>query len=78
MSVDSTTAFVCCETSAAITIHIREVTETSPIKLGGHWPRPSALCSAAVSWDITTPLEAARCRRCIDTHRNLMLGAVLA
>lgn len=45
--------YVTCETSAAIVVHIREIGET-PIKLGGHWPKPKALCDAEISWDMQT------------------------
>lgn len=60
-----TSVLVICETVAAITLHLREVTTDSPIKLGGHWPRPLALCGAEVSWDTQIPVSSVRCRGCI-------------
>lgn len=58
-------ALVICETAAAITLHLREVTTASPIKLSGHWPRPLALCGAEISWDTRIPITSVRCRGCI-------------
>lgn len=57
--------FVVCESTAAITTHLRELA-LAPENLGGHpEPRPQALCGAEVAWDTRLPLSAARCRACL-------------
>lgn len=56
--------FVCCETVAAITMHIRIVGDT-PISYSGFAVRPKTLCEKAVGWDTLTPIVAARCLECM-------------
>lgn len=60
-------AFVVCETSAAITPHIRSTAEVPATErtLSGFAARPKALCGAEVAWDTRLPLSAARCCYCI-------------
>ncbi len=57
---------VICETVAAITPHLREVTTTHPIRLGGHSDKPKALCGREINWDTELPLSAARCSKCLE------------
>ena len=57
--------FVVCESTAAVATHLREVTDLTPIKLGGHSsPRPLTLCSTEAAWDTRSPISAVRCPRC--------------
>ena len=57
---------VTCESIAAIVLHARVVTDTTPIKLGGHrHPPPRTLCGAAAAWDTRRPIEGVHCRDCI-------------
>lgn len=61
---------VACESTAAITLHAREVTDVTPVKLGGHRsPRPVTLCGTEAAWDTTSPLAAVRCRVCLEKMR---------
>ena len=62
---------VTCETAAAISLHVREVSDR-PVNLTGHvTPRPRALCGAEVWWDRKLGPEHATCRDC----RRLVDGA---
>jgi hypothetical protein len=55
--------FVTCETTAAISLHIREVGET-PINYSGFAQRPTALCGAIVAWDTKISLNYSTCSTC--------------
>lgn len=55
---------VTCETTAAISLHAREVTERHPVKLGGHYNGPLTLCGRVVGWDTQRPLGGVSCTRC--------------
>lgn len=57
---------VICETVAAIVLHVRRVTPTSPIRLGGHSTKPLALCGSRVDWDTECPVSLINvtCRDC--------------
>lgn len=62
---------VVCESVAAITTHLREVTDATPIRLSGHAPpRPPSLCGIDIAWDTKLPLGAARCAACITKARS--------
>lgn len=63
--------FVVCETVAAITTHLRRVTDEWPLNYSGHVRyldgqprRPRALCNAEISWDTKLPISSTRCRTC--------------
>lgn len=57
---------IACESTAAYTVHAREVTDAAPIRCGGHsTPRPEALCGMEIAWDTELPLSAVRCRVCL-------------
>lgn len=56
---------VVCETVAAITTHLREVSDEYPIKLGGHSNKPKALCGREINWDTRLPISSARCTKCL-------------
>ena len=60
--------YVVCESTAAITTHLRELgsNNDNPVKYAGHWPRPKALCGTEISWDTKLPIETVRCRTCRD------------
>ena len=59
--------YVVCETPAAITTHLRIVTDYAPIRLSGHpGPRPHSLCGLAVAWGTKSPPSSAGCRACRD------------
>lgn len=62
--------FVTCESTAAITVHIRKVGNV-PVSLGGFTSRPKALCDTVVAWDCRGPVTEARCWACIKAHRVL-------
>lgn len=55
---------IVCESSAAITTHLRSTILVGP-NYNGHHPRPSALCGAEIAWDTKLPIGAARCSACI-------------
>lgn len=57
-----------CETTAAITIHVRDVTEIPP-NFGGHAKRPLSLCGMPIAWDLRSPLRNVRC---IDCQRKML------
>lgn len=62
---DQMSAFVVCESVAAITPHLRLLAADQPlIKLGWHSTRPLALCGTVIAWDTKLPLTAARCATC--------------
>lgn len=54
---------IVCETTAAITTHLRVIGDTPP-SYTGFAKRPSTLCGAEVGWDTKAPIESARCRSC--------------
>lgn len=56
---------VVCETTAAITTHLRRVTSEHPISFSGFATQPKTLCDVAAAWDTRLPLSAARCRKCL-------------
>ena len=61
------TKYVICETTAAITTHIRRVDALTPIALGGHvYDRGAVLtlCGQRAAWDSRLPLASAGCRGC--------------
>ncbi|MGN6103990.1 MAG: hypothetical protein ACTHU0_02700 [Kofleriaceae bacterium] len=65
------TPLVVCESSVAITTHVREVTPDHPVKLGGHpRPRPRALCGVEVAWDCRLPVGTERCVRCAELRER--------
>lgn len=53
---------ICCETIAAITVHIRRVTEAGP-KYGGG-ADSLTLCGKKAAWDTKFDIEEARCMSC--------------
>lgn len=55
---------IVCESIAAVTTHLREVTDIAP-NYGGHVKRPKALCGAEIAWDTRLPVGAARCLACM-------------
>lgn len=58
---------VACESAAAIVYHLRRIGDGyAPIRDGGHWPRPSALCGAEIAWDTHVPPteRSITCRAC--------------
>lgn len=63
---------VACETVAAITTHVREVTPDAPFSDCGSNGETYTLCGSKVGWDLkyTTPAEA-RCKDCIEKLRAL-------
>lgn len=62
--------YVTCESTAAITVHIRKVGNV-PVSLSGFTSRPQALCTAVVAWDCQIPTAGAGCWACIKAHRVL-------
>lgn len=57
---------VVCESTAAVVTHAREVTDLTPIRLGGHaMPLPLTLCGTEAAWDTRLSLSAVRCRTCL-------------
>jgi hypothetical protein len=65
--------YVVCETTAAITTHIRRVDAQHPVKYEGarYGYPPAALCGAKTAWDTKLPLESARCTSCCDKFAAL-------
>lgn len=61
---------VICETTAAITLHLREVTQESPVMLSGSNGKTFTLCGAKSGWDTQIPLGNERCRKCIGVARK--------
>lgn len=57
---------VVCESTVAITTHLREYEDDSELSYTGHSPRKRALCDAEIAWDTKLPLQAARCMTCRD------------
>lgn len=55
---------VVCESTAAITTHLRDTTDIAP-SYGGHREQPLALCGVKIAWDTRLPIESARCTACI-------------
>jgi hypothetical protein len=64
-------AFVTCESVAAVTLHIRETTDT-PVNYSGFARRPKALCDAVIAWDTQIPVSAARCMPCIAAYQKIV------
>ena len=62
---------VTCESSAAISLHARWLTTTTPaVSLSGHrHPFPSAMCGAAIRWDTRVPINGTTCPKCIQSLR---------
>lgn len=58
--------YVACETVAAIVHHVRRVDAEHPVKRGGHWPKPRAMCGREVDWDTQVPPteKCISCRNC--------------
>lgn len=55
-----------CETTAAITLHVRVVGDR-PFNPSGHTtPRPRALCGVNIAWDTQIDLGGVRCRSCLQ------------
>ena len=53
-----------CESSAAITIHLRDLVLV-PANYQGHpRPGPEALCGSEIAWDTKSPIQFARCNAC--------------
>lgn len=57
-----------CETTAAITTHLRVVTDRHPIRLSGHSDRPLSLCGMTIAWDTRRPVSVVGCRECLAVH----------
>lgn len=55
---------IVCSTVAAITTHLREVTNEHPLSLSGHHPQPLSLCGMNIAWDTKLPISSARCNIC--------------
>jgi hypothetical protein len=55
--------YVVCETTAAISTHLR-LRELSPLKYGGGLTI-NTLCGRQAAWDTKIPVECVRCRECI-------------
>lgn len=55
-----------CESTAAIVVHARLVSEKYPVRPTGHSNRPKALCSAEIAWDRECPVSenTITCRTC--------------
>lgn len=64
--------FITCESTAAITLHVRIVLGTTPANYSGHSPRIKALCGGVVAWDTKLPIGAARCTKCIEVMKNMV------
>ena len=69
-----------CETTAAITLHLRDATEKPP-KYGGHaLPRPQAFCGSDIAWDTHIPLAGflksvdGTCRFCRTLYAARVTG----
>ena len=62
---------VVCETTAAITTHLRVVTADAPISLSGFANRPKTLCDVDAAWDTRLPVTSARCSICRDKAGNV-------
>lgn len=60
-----TPSLTTCETTAAITVHLRDMGEDEPLHLSGFVTRPVALCGALIAWDTLIPVDGARCSECI-------------
>lgn len=60
---------VTCESTAAITLHLRSTREI-PVSLSGFATRPRALCGAEVAWDTRIQVSAASCCKCLEVERG--------
>lgn len=58
--------YVTCETTAAVTLHARVVTDVNPVQYGGHSATVLALCGRQASWDMRSPLKFVTCRPCLE------------
>lgn len=58
---------VVCETTVAITLHLRELQpDEAPCYTGRLRDDATTLCGAVVGWDTRIPIGCERCQRCID------------
>ena len=56
-----------CESTAAILLHVRDVTDLTTIRLGGHaHPRPLTLCGTEAAWDMRSDLKWTTCKACLQ------------
>lgn len=67
------TDLVVCESSVAITTHLRS-TKSVPPNYHGHSQCPRALCGAEIAWDTMLPISDARCRAC---REKMKLGRMI-
>jgi hypothetical protein len=58
---------VVCETTAAITLHLRELAPDEAPCFTGRLREVFTLCGSMVGWDTRIPLGRERCRTCIET-----------
>jgi len=66
-------AFITCETTAAVVIHIRRLPESGP---NYHGAEVETLCGAKrTGWDTRVPIAAATCRVCIHEHDKITRAA---
>lgn len=57
---------VVCETTAAITTHLRELRDGEEPNYHGHkHPQPQTLCGWRVGWDMKIPVGQEECMKCI-------------
>jgi hypothetical protein len=61
---------VTCETTAAISLHARIVTNKRPVRMSGHSDRPRSLCGSEVAWDTARSLSCTTCGQCVDIVRD--------
>lgn len=72
MSNTEDAEFVVCETLTAMVQHLRQVTATSPVNLGGHTsPKPVTLCGMQADWDTRIPVGCETCHTCKQIHSDL-------
>lgn len=62
-----------CETTAAIVLHVREVSESGVNYLGSNGVSKT-LCGAQVGWDTKDQLAHANCRDCLTVMENRKNG----
>jgi hypothetical protein len=59
---ESLEPYVVCETTAAITTHLRQ-RSLSPLKYSGGL-NIKTLCGMDAAWDTKQPVDSVRCRKC--------------
>jgi len=53
-----------CESTASITLHLREVSEGQDPNYDGNSSEARTLCNFPVGWDTKIPVTEARCYKC--------------